>query len=111
FPRARRRPRAGRRDPRPGHESPERRSQAHRLPVAVPVLRPAVPDPRRRRGLRPPDDASRRAAPLRPPFPGPPPLLPRHRAASALGAAFVLATILTARIVNDLGVNFWRLGP
>jgi uncharacterized membrane protein len=35
----------------------------------------------------------------------------RHRAASALGAAFVLATILTARIVNDLGVNFWRLGP
>jgi len=35
----------------------------------------------------------------------------RHRAASALGAAFILATILTARIVNDLGVNFWRLGP
>jgi uncharacterized membrane protein len=35
----------------------------------------------------------------------------RHRAASALGAAFVLATILTSRIVNDLGVNFWRLGP
>ena len=33
----------------------------------------------------------------------------RHRAASALGAAFVLATILTARIVNDLGVNMWRL--
>lgn len=38
-------------------------------------------------------------------------VLHRHRAASALGAAFVLATILTARIVNDLGVNFWRLGP
>jgi uncharacterized membrane protein len=36
-------------------------------------------------------------------------VLGRHRAASALGAAFVLATILTARIVNDLGVNFWRL--
>ena len=35
----------------------------------------------------------------------------RHRAASALGLAFVLATILTARIVNDLGVNFWRLNP
>jgi uncharacterized membrane protein len=35
----------------------------------------------------------------------------RHGAASALGAAFVLATILTARIVNDLGVNFWRLTP
>ena len=35
----------------------------------------------------------------------------RHRAASALGAAFVLSTILTARIVNDLGVNFWGLGP
>ena len=35
----------------------------------------------------------------------------RHGAASALGAAFILATILTSRIVNDLGVNFWRLGP
>jgi hypothetical protein len=35
----------------------------------------------------------------------------RHRAAGALGVAFVLATILTARIVNDLGVNFWRLNP
>ena len=35
----------------------------------------------------------------------------RHRAASALGLGFVLATILTARIVNDLGVNFWRLTP
>jgi uncharacterized membrane protein len=38
-------------------------------------------------------------------------LLGRHRAASALGLACVLATILTARIVNDLGVGFWRLGP
>ena len=38
-------------------------------------------------------------------------VLGRHRAASALGAAFVFATILTARTVNDLGVNFWRLGP
>jgi uncharacterized membrane protein len=38
-------------------------------------------------------------------------LLGRHRAASALGAAFVLSTILTARIVNDLGVTFWRIGP
>jgi uncharacterized membrane protein len=37
--------------------------------------------------------------------------LGRHHAASALGAAVVLSTILTARIVNDLGVNFWRLGP
>ena len=35
----------------------------------------------------------------------------RHGAVSALGAAFVLSTILTARIVNDLGVNFWRLDP
>ena len=35
----------------------------------------------------------------------------RHRAASAIGLAFVLAAILTARIVNDLGVNFWRLTP
>ena len=35
----------------------------------------------------------------------------RHRAASALGLAFVFSTILTARIVNDLGVRFWRLGP
>jgi uncharacterized membrane protein len=34
-----------------------------------------------------------------------------HGAASALGAAFVLSTILTSRIVNDLGVTFWRLGP
>lgn len=34
-----------------------------------------------------------------------------HGAASVLGAAFILATILTSRIVNDLGVNFWRLGP
>jgi uncharacterized membrane protein len=38
-------------------------------------------------------------------------VLGRHHAASALGAALVLATILTARIVNDLGVNFWRLSP
>jgi uncharacterized membrane protein len=35
----------------------------------------------------------------------------RHRAVSALGVAFVLSVILTSRIVNDLGVNFWRLGP
>lgn len=35
----------------------------------------------------------------------------RHGAASALGAAFVLSTVLTARIANDLGVTFWRLGP
>jgi hypothetical protein len=35
----------------------------------------------------------------------------RHAAASALGAAFVLSTILTSRIVNDLGIAFWRLGP
>ena len=35
----------------------------------------------------------------------------RHGAASALGAAFVLSTILTSRIVNDLGITFWRLGP
>jgi uncharacterized membrane protein len=34
----------------------------------------------------------------------------RHRAASALGAAFVLSTMLTARIVNDLGITFWRIG-
>jgi uncharacterized membrane protein len=34
-----------------------------------------------------------------------------HGAASVLGAAVILATILTSRIVNDLGVNFWRLGP
>lgn len=34
-----------------------------------------------------------------------------HGAASAVGAAFVFSTILTARTVNDLGVNFWRLGP
>jgi uncharacterized membrane protein len=38
-------------------------------------------------------------------------VLGRHRAASALGMAFAFSTILTARIVNDLGVNFWRLGP
>lgn len=38
-------------------------------------------------------------------------LFGRHPAASALGLACVLATILTARIVNDLGVGFWRLGP
>jgi uncharacterized membrane protein len=38
-------------------------------------------------------------------------LLGRHAAVSALGAAFVLATILTSRIVNDLGVTFWRIGP
>jgi uncharacterized membrane protein len=38
-------------------------------------------------------------------------LFGRHRAPSLLGAAFVLSTILTARIVNDLGVNFWRTGP
>jgi uncharacterized membrane protein len=35
----------------------------------------------------------------------------RHGAASALGVAFVLSTILTARTVNDLGVTFWRVGP
>jgi uncharacterized membrane protein len=39
------------------------------------------------------------------------PFLGRHRAASVLGAAFVVSTILTARIVNDLGVNMWRLTP
>jgi uncharacterized membrane protein len=54
-----------------------------------------------------------RLADDRPLTAGSPPRLPavlaRHRAASALGAAFVLATILTSRIVNDLGVNFWRL--
>lgn len=38
-------------------------------------------------------------------------VLGRHRATSALGVAFVLSTILTARIVNDLGVTFWRIGP
>lgn len=35
----------------------------------------------------------------------------RQGAASVLGAAFVLSALLTARIVNDLGVTFWRLGP
>ena len=35
----------------------------------------------------------------------------RHGAASALGAAFVLSAVLTARTVNDLGVTFWRHGP
>ena len=38
-------------------------------------------------------------------------LLGRHGAASALGLAFVCGTILTSRIVNDLGVTMWRLGP
>jgi uncharacterized membrane protein len=37
-------------------------------------------------------------------------LFGRHAAASALGAAFVLSTVLTARTVNDLGVTFWRHG-
>jgi len=37
--------------------------------------------------------------------------LDRHGAASALGAAFVLSAVLTSRIVNDLGITFWRLGP
>jgi len=42
---------------------------------------------------------------------GPRRLFGRHGAASALGVAFVLSAMLTSRIVNDLGVTFWRLGP
>ena len=42
---------------------------------------------------------------------GPRRLFGRHGAPSALGVAFVLSALLTARIVNDLGITFWRLGP
>ncbi len=42
---------------------------------------------------------------------GPRRLFGRHGAASALGVAFVLSALLTARTVNDLGITFWRLGP
>jgi hypothetical protein len=35
----------------------------------------------------------------------------RHGVASALGAAFVLSAVLTARTVNDFSVTFWRHGP
>lgn len=42
---------------------------------------------------------------------GPHRLWARHGPASALGAAFVLGTILTARTVNDLSPLFWRRGP
>ena len=38
-------------------------------------------------------------------------LFGRHGAASALGAAFVFSVVLTARIANDFGITFWRLGP
>ena len=42
---------------------------------------------------------------------GPRRLFGRHGAPSVLGLAFVLSALLTARIVNDLGITFWRLGP
>ena len=38
-------------------------------------------------------------------------LVGRHGAPSVLGVAFVLSAMLTARIVNDLGITFWGLGP
>jgi uncharacterized membrane protein len=42
---------------------------------------------------------------------GPRRLFGRHGAASALGVAFVLSALLTARIANELGVTFWGLAP
>ena len=38
-------------------------------------------------------------------------LFGRHGVASALGVAFVFSIVLTARIFNDFGITFWRLGP